>query len=267
MKTLVDQLAQYADYHRDRRNIATHFVGIPMIVLAVQVLLSRPALQAGAFVLTPALLTTLLACLYYVALDRPLGVLMAALLAAGLRDGGGQVAPAQEGGHDENTVQQRAVIARKQQRAVSAERNAGQPDAHVAGRARRPHHFMEQAFDDQAAVVVANVRIGQQQIERQAALAHRLHEAFAHEVLRRVVGAGQQHQQRFGAARRVGGFAQAIHARGHRAGDGCATGQGPGQGGGAQRPRHAAARDDRRAREGGHTGLRARYSEKMPSST
>ena len=84
MKTLVDQLAQYADYHRDRRNIATHFVGIPMIVLAVQVLLSRPALQAGAFVLTPALLTTLLACLYYVALDRPLGVLMAALLAAGL---------------------------------------------------------------------------------------------------------------------------------------------------------------------------------------
>ncbi len=63
MKTLVDQLAQYADYHRDRRNIATHFVGIPMIVLAVQVLLSRPALQAGAFVLTPALLTTLLACL------------------------------------------------------------------------------------------------------------------------------------------------------------------------------------------------------------
>ena len=84
MKTLVDQLAQYADYHRDRRNIATHFVGIPMIVLAVQVLLSRPALQAGAFVLTPALLTTLLACLYYVALDRLLGVLMAALLAAGL---------------------------------------------------------------------------------------------------------------------------------------------------------------------------------------
>ena len=43
MKTLVDQLAQYADYHRDRRNIATHFVGIPVSVLALQVLLSRPA--------------------------------------------------------------------------------------------------------------------------------------------------------------------------------------------------------------------------------
>ena len=84
MKTLTEQLPQYADYHRDPRNILTHFIGIPMIVLAVQVLLSRPAWPLGAFVLTPALLVTLLACLYYVALDRPLGVLMAALLAAGL---------------------------------------------------------------------------------------------------------------------------------------------------------------------------------------
>ena len=42
MKTLVDHLAQYAAYHRDRRNIASHFIGIPMIVLAVAVLLSRP---------------------------------------------------------------------------------------------------------------------------------------------------------------------------------------------------------------------------------
>jgi uncharacterized membrane protein YGL010W len=43
MKTLTDQLANYAAYHRDRRNIATHFVGIPMIVVAVATLLARPA--------------------------------------------------------------------------------------------------------------------------------------------------------------------------------------------------------------------------------
>ena len=49
MKTLVDHLAQYAAYHRDRRNIVTHFVGIPMIVLAVTVLLSRPGLLLGGF--------------------------------------------------------------------------------------------------------------------------------------------------------------------------------------------------------------------------
>ena len=36
-----DLLVQYATYHRDRRNIASHFVGIPMIVLAVGVLLAR----------------------------------------------------------------------------------------------------------------------------------------------------------------------------------------------------------------------------------
>lgn len=43
MKTLTEQLVRYAEYHRDRRNIATHFVGIPMIVAALAILLSRPA--------------------------------------------------------------------------------------------------------------------------------------------------------------------------------------------------------------------------------
>ncbi len=37
----LDLMAQYASYHRDRRNIATHFVGIPLIVLAIGVLLAR----------------------------------------------------------------------------------------------------------------------------------------------------------------------------------------------------------------------------------
>ena len=48
MRTLTQQLTQYAAYHRDRRNIATHFIGIPMIVLALAVLLSRPAFSFGA---------------------------------------------------------------------------------------------------------------------------------------------------------------------------------------------------------------------------
>ena len=37
----IDLLAQYAQYHRDRRNIATHFIGIPLIVFAIGVLLAR----------------------------------------------------------------------------------------------------------------------------------------------------------------------------------------------------------------------------------
>ena len=34
-------LVQYATYHRDPRNIASHFLGIPLIVLAVGVRLAR----------------------------------------------------------------------------------------------------------------------------------------------------------------------------------------------------------------------------------
>ncbi len=83
MKTLTDQLAGYAAYHRDRRNIVTHLVGIPVIVFAVVVLLSRPTLAGVAGVpVTPALLAALAATAYYLALDRPLGLAMAAVLAA-----------------------------------------------------------------------------------------------------------------------------------------------------------------------------------------
>lgn len=45
-RSAVDLLVQYAGYHRDKRNIATHFVGIPMIVFALGVLLA-PANVAG----------------------------------------------------------------------------------------------------------------------------------------------------------------------------------------------------------------------------
>ena len=59
MKSLVDHLGQYAEYHRDRRNIFSHFIGIPLIVVAVAVLLSRPGLPVAGLWLSPALLTAL----------------------------------------------------------------------------------------------------------------------------------------------------------------------------------------------------------------
>ncbi|MCY1339252.1 hypothetical protein D9M69_251300 [compost metagenome] len=80
MKTLVDQLGQYAEYHRDRRNIATHFVGIPLIVVAVAVLLSRPGFEAFGLWLSPAALVSLVSALYYFRLDLRFGLVMAALL-------------------------------------------------------------------------------------------------------------------------------------------------------------------------------------------
>lgn len=84
MKTLVDQLSQYAQYHRDRRNIFSHFIGIPLIVVAVAVLLSRPGLDMAGLWLSPALLTALAAGVYYLRLDLRFGLLMAALLALSL---------------------------------------------------------------------------------------------------------------------------------------------------------------------------------------
>ncbi|MGI6409480.1 MAG: DUF962 domain-containing protein [Thiopseudomonas sp.] len=77
MKTLEQQLTLYAAYHQDRRNILTHFIGIPMIVLAVATLLSRPGMQSGGLWLSPALLVGVLAAVYYLLLDLRYGVVMA----------------------------------------------------------------------------------------------------------------------------------------------------------------------------------------------
>jgi uncharacterized membrane protein YGL010W len=83
MRTLTQQLTQYAAYHRDRRNIATHFIGIPMIVLALAVLLSRPTFTAAALplMLSPAWVLFVAATVYYLVLDVPLGVMMACVSA------------------------------------------------------------------------------------------------------------------------------------------------------------------------------------------
>ncbi|MBN3861133.1 DUF962 domain-containing protein [Pseudomonas frederiksbergensis] len=78
MKSLVDHLSQYAAYHRDPRNIASHFVGIPLIVVAVAVLLSRPQWAGGW--LSPAVLVSLASAWFYLRLELRLGVLMTVLL-------------------------------------------------------------------------------------------------------------------------------------------------------------------------------------------
>ncbi len=84
MKTLPDHLTQYAAYHQDQRNVATHFVGIPMIVLAVTTLLSRPALDVGGLPLTPALVVAALSSIFYLRLDLRFGLAMVAQLIVSL---------------------------------------------------------------------------------------------------------------------------------------------------------------------------------------
>ena len=64
-RSAIDLLTLYADYHRDRRNIVTHFIGVPMIVFGVGVLLARPSLSIGSATLTPASLVYLATALWY----------------------------------------------------------------------------------------------------------------------------------------------------------------------------------------------------------
>lgn len=84
MKSIEEQLSSYAAYHRDPRNITTHLIGIPMIVLAVAVLLSAPSLPLGSFTVTAAHAVTLLVMAYYLRLEWRMGALMAAWMLANL---------------------------------------------------------------------------------------------------------------------------------------------------------------------------------------
>jgi uncharacterized membrane protein YGL010W len=82
MKNCVENLTMYAAYHRDKRNIATHFFGIPLIVLGVVMLLSRPAFAwIGGVAVTPALILAIVSAAYYLYLDVRLGLVLTAFLA------------------------------------------------------------------------------------------------------------------------------------------------------------------------------------------
>jgi uncharacterized membrane protein YGL010W len=65
MSAATELMVKYAAFHRDRRNIATHFVGIPMIVFGVGGLLARPAVEIGDWPITPAAVVWALTTLWY----------------------------------------------------------------------------------------------------------------------------------------------------------------------------------------------------------
>jgi uncharacterized membrane protein YGL010W len=76
MKTLEEQMSFYAAYHQDARNKATHFIGVPAIVLALMIPLSWLSFEgvSAAMVITAALLA------YYLALDIWLGLAMCVVM-------------------------------------------------------------------------------------------------------------------------------------------------------------------------------------------
>ncbi|WP_395712549.1 DUF962 domain-containing protein [Reyranella sp.] len=74
------QLASYAAVHRDWRNKATHFVGIPIIVFSLMLVLSLWRFEVLAREWTGSLLVSLLAVLGWLALDLGVGIVMAAIM-------------------------------------------------------------------------------------------------------------------------------------------------------------------------------------------
>lgn len=78
MTSLIDRLASYAEHHRDKRNIATHFVGIPMILVGTQAALAK----IGIGPINAAAGATGLATRYYRALDPSYGTAMGVVLGA-----------------------------------------------------------------------------------------------------------------------------------------------------------------------------------------
>jgi uncharacterized membrane protein YGL010W len=76
------QLAIYASYHRDPRNRATHFIGIPAIVFSILVPLALARLEMlGMSVgVSWAVIIAVLALIGWIALDAIIGIAMAAML-------------------------------------------------------------------------------------------------------------------------------------------------------------------------------------------
>ena len=97
MRNATDLLAQYAEYHRDRRNIVSHFVGVPMIVFGVGVLLARATFPAFGVSLTRAWIVFALAAAWYmtrgnIVLGITVSIAVGVLIKLGHEVSGGSVA-------------------------------------------------------------------------------------------------------------------------------------------------------------------------------
>ena len=76
MSKLERLLSQYAAYHLDRKNVLTHFMGIPLIVFSIMCLTARAGLMISGFELTLALLLIIASVIYYLSLDKIFGLIM-----------------------------------------------------------------------------------------------------------------------------------------------------------------------------------------------
>jgi uncharacterized membrane protein YGL010W len=76
MKTIEDQMSFYAAYHQDARNKATHFIGVPAIMLSLFIPLAWLRFDAGGLTITAAMVFAAVVLMYYFFLDVPLAFAM-----------------------------------------------------------------------------------------------------------------------------------------------------------------------------------------------
>jgi uncharacterized membrane protein YGL010W len=82
MKNIEEQMSFYAAYHQDARNKATHFIGVPAIILSLFIPLAWIRLDIGSVPLTAAMLFAAVVLLYYFVLDVPLALAMLVITGA-----------------------------------------------------------------------------------------------------------------------------------------------------------------------------------------
>ena len=78
------QMAMYTSFHRDARNRATHFVGIPAIIVSLMVVLALARFPLGDLELSWAIVVTVAVFILWVAMDVAIGVAMAVFLVPSL---------------------------------------------------------------------------------------------------------------------------------------------------------------------------------------
>jgi uncharacterized membrane protein YGL010W len=69
MTSFDDQVKSYAAYHKDARNKATHFLGVPLVTIALFIALGWVRLVDGMVPVTGATLFWAVVFVYYLALD------------------------------------------------------------------------------------------------------------------------------------------------------------------------------------------------------
>ncbi|HEU4441719.1 MAG TPA: Mpo1-like protein [Burkholderiales bacterium] len=82
MKTIEDQMSFYAAYHQDARNKATHFIGVPAIMLSLFIPLAWIGFDAGGLTITAAMVFAAVVLMYYFFLDVPLALAMLVITTA-----------------------------------------------------------------------------------------------------------------------------------------------------------------------------------------